>query len=764
MNKDNLNDKEPSRDIQIAEEFPVAFPIDYPQQEQEEEMHLWDYLNVLLRRKWTAITFFLVVVITVTIGTFLMTPIYRGAITIKIDKENPNVLKFKDVYEVDRIEDDYYQTQYKILKSRALAKRVIRSMNLDQNPEFAGKKAALLKGNIADKAAAEPSEDVSAGAAEEIDSAVVDRYLARLSVEPLPKTRLVKVSFDSPSPELAAQVANTIGKAYIDFTIETRFDATQQANEWLDKQLQDMKAKVEKSEEMLNKYASEQGIIFVGESDATGQKDTHKENIVEKKLEELSTQLVQATSDRIAKEALYREALKGGADSATAVLSNPLIQALKKDYVTMDAEYSQLSKVWKANSPKMVRLKEQMNQTKTKIDDEIARMASSTKKDYEAAVMRENSLRSTLESYKGEALKFNDKMVQYQILQREAETNRELYNSLLQRLKETGVSASMASTNIQILDRAELPRKPSKPKKALNILLAVIVGLFSGVGLAFFVDYLDNTVKNPDDVEKGLSLPSLGLVPDIPDKVENIRRMITLEDKKSPLSEAYRSIGTYIQFSSAGRPPKTMIVTSAKQGEGKTTTVINTAITMAHSYGRGIIIDTDMRKPQIHRVFDLDNSGGLSAFLSGNIEFDHGLLIQETKIPNLDVITSGMIPPNPSELLSSARMKDLINGLLPLYSFIILDTPPLLGLSDALILSTLTDGAVMVVRAGETPKNAVTQGKKLLRGVNTKILGVVLNGFRESDLKYSAYSYYNEYYYYEYGADNQKDRKKIKRA
>jgi len=762
MSTDNLNGREPSREIQKTEEFPVAFPINYPQQEQEEEMHFWDYLHVLLRRKWTAITFFLVVVVTVTLGTFLMTPVYRGSITIKIDKENPNVLQFKDVYEVERVEDDYYQTQYKILKSRALAKRVIRSMNLDQNPELAGKKN-LLKSGASEKTAGAPSEGATPGAVEEIDSGVVDRYLERLSVEPLPKTRLVKVSFDSPNPELAAQVANTIGKAYIDFTIETRFDATQQANEWLDKQLQDMKAKVETSEEMLNKYAAEQGIIFVGESNADGQKDTRKENIVERKLEELSTQLVQATSDRIAKEALYRETMRGGAESVSAVLSNQLIQALKKDYAGADAEYSQLSKVWKPNSPKMVRLKEQMNQTKAKIDDEIARMVSSTQKDYGAAVIRENSLRSTLEAYKDEALKFNDKMVQYQILQREAETNRELYNSLLQRVKETGVSASMASTNIQVLDRAELPRKPFKPKKSLNILLAVIVGLFSGVGLAFFVDYLDNTVKNPDDVEKGLSLPSLGLVPDIPEQVEN-SRMITFVDKKSPLSEAYRSIGTYIQFSSAGRPPKTMMVTSAKKGEGKTTTVVNTAVTMAHSYGRGIVIDTDMRKPQLHRVFDLDNSRGLSAFLSGNVEFDDDLFIQETKIPNLDVITSGIIPPNPSELLSSARMRDLINGLFPLYAFIIFDAPPLLGLSDAMVLSTLTDGAVMVVRAGVTPKDAVMQGKKLLRGVNAKILGVVLNGFRESDLKYGAYSYYNEYYYYEEGADNQRDRKKIKRA
>ncbi len=738
--------------VQRTDEYPVAFPLNYPQQ-QEEEIHARDYLHILLRRKWTALTFLVITVTTVLIGTFLMTPVYRSSVTIKIDKENPNVLQFKDVVEIEKAADDYYQTQYKILKSRNLAKRVIRALKLDRHPEFAVAKQAEKKVEAGEGAD-------TRGAEEAMSPLVVDGFLSRLNVEPQQKSMLVKVSFDSYSPVLSASVANAVAKSYIDFNIESKFDATQQARDWLEKQLEEMKARVERAEEALNKYAAQNGIIFLTQG-SHETKEGQGQSMITRKLSELSTQLVQATSDRITREALYREVEKGDADAVSPVLNNPLIQALKKDYVSAEAEYSQLSRVYKADYPKMVRLREQLNQIKTRIDMETAKTVSGIKRDYEAAVKRENYLKATLEKYRTEALTLNEKMVQYQILSREAETNRELYNGLLQRLKETGISASLTASNIQILDRAEVPLSPHKPKKVLNLIIALVTGLFGGIGLAFFVEYLDNTVKTPDDVEKGISLPSLGIVPSFGEKVASGKRpMITFEDNKTPISEAYRSIGTYIQFSSAVKPPKTMLITSARKGEGKTTTAINTAITMAHSHGRGLIIDADMRKPELHKIFDVESKDGLSSFLTGNTEF--GNLIKKTKVENLDIIPAGVIPPNPSELLSSYRMRDLINGVFTLYSFVIIDSPPLLGLSDSLILSTITDGVIVVVRAGNTPRDLVGQAKKLLCGVNAKVLGVVLNGIREYDLKYGSYSYYCSYYY-EDGSD-QKDKKKKRRT
>ncbi|HXX53151.1 MAG TPA: polysaccharide biosynthesis tyrosine autokinase, partial [Thermodesulfovibrionales bacterium] len=398
-------------------------------------------------------------------------------------------------------------------------------------------------------------------------------------------------------------------------------------------------------------------------------------------------------------------------------------------------------------------------QLKMRIDAETRKALEGLRVDYEAALKKENYLSSAMEKYKSEVTGQNEKMVQYQILKREAETNRELYNSLLQRLKEVGLTASLTASNVQILDGAEIPRTPFKPDKKKNLMIALFVGLLGGIGLAFFAEYLDNTVKTSDDVEKEVALPSLGLVPELgKTSGKNERPFITHEDKKSPLAESYRSIGTYIQFSSAGRPPKTILVTSARQGEGKTTTVVNIAVTLVHTYGKGVVIDSDMRRPQIHKVFDVDNSRGLSSFLTGHIEIDQGL-IQKTKVEDLDVIPAGIIPPNPSELLSSYRFRDLMTGLSPLYSFIIIDSPPVLGLSDSLLLSTLIDGVILVTKAGSTPKDAAIQARKLLQGVNAKILGVVLNGITEADLKYGSYSYYYSNYY-GYGYDTGREKKK----
>ncbi len=754
--KNDSNRHEETTSLQKLDDYQVSFPANYTV-EQERELHLRDYLRVVLRRKWIVIAFFLISVTTILFGTFLMKPVYRASVVIKIDKENPNVVNFKDVYEVERATDSYYQTQYKILKSRSLAKRVIRSMALDQNPEYGG---YSLSQKPQGEKIAEPS---SPGADEEVNPSLIDKFLRNLNVEPQPNSRLVKVSFDSYSPILASNVSNEVAKTFIKLNIESKFDATLQARDWLEKQLEDMKAKVERAEEALNGYVAKNGIVFLTQNDSSDAKESKGQNMVTKRLGDLSTQLVQATSERVTKEVTFRESQRQNGEAIAAVQNSPLIQGLQKDLASSESEYAQLSKIYKPDYPKMVRLKEQTNQLKKRIEAETRKALEGLRVDYEAAVKKENYLTSALEKYKSEVAGQNEKMVQYQILKRDAEANRELYIGLLQRLKEVGVTASLTASNVQILDRAETPRGPYKPNTRKNMMIAIMVGLLGGIGLAFFVEYLDNTVKTSDDIEKEVALPSLGLVPELSKKGErgSAVPIITYEDKKSPLSEAYRSIGTYIQFSSAARPPKSMLVTSARQGEGKTTTVINIGVTLVHTYGKGVIIDSDMRRPQIHRIFDVDNSRGLSAFLAGHIELGDNL-VRKTKVENLDVIPSGIIPPNPSELLSSYRFRDLLAGLLPIYSFVLIDSPPILGLSDSLVLSTLMDGVIMVTRAGATPKDAAVQARKLLQGVNAKILGVVLNGMTAADLKYGSYSYYYSHYYGDGYDDNREKSKRGK--
>ena len=739
----NTQEENKNRALDKPREYPIA-PSSYYAY-PEEEIHLRDYLQVILRRKWIVITFFIAVVTTVTLGTFIMKPQYKSTVTIKIDKENPNILTFKDVYAVERPEEDYYQTQYKILKSRNLAKRVVRQMKLDSNPEFARQKNEVQVSSFLkqDKLLKEDG----------IDSSLVDSFIGRIDVSPQQKSRLVNVSFTSYDPELSAKVTDSIAKSFIDLNIEPKFEATQQAREWLEKQLEAMKAKVEQAEEKLNEYAAKNEIIFLDKES----KGNDSENIITKRLSELSTELTTATSDRIHKEALYNEIKSGDPDSSSLVMGNALIMTLKKDYASLESDYNQNLKVYKPDYPRMVKQKELIDQTKKRIDAETKKVVSSIKKDYEAALKRESYLKTAFEKQKKEALDLNTRSVQYQILKREADTNKELYNGLLQRLKETGISASLTSSNIQILDRAEVPKSPYKPKKTLNILLSLIVGLFGGVGLAFFAEYLDNTIKTPEDVEKRIYMPSLGLVP-LYDQKANPKNLpveyISHLDVKSQLSEAYSSIRTFLLFSTAGKPPKVMMVTSPRREEGKTTTAINTAISLTKSDVRVVLVDADMRRPRLHKVFKVSNTSGLSSFLSGNTEFGNGML-KKTKIPGLDVLPSGPLPPNPAELLSSYRLRDLIEGLYPLYNFIIFDTPPVLGLADAAITSTQTDGVIMVVRSGQTPKEAAQQAKRILESVNAKVLGVVLNAINQSNLRYGYYSYY-QYYYQNYGSNEDK--------
>lgn len=380
-----------------------------------------------------------------------------------------------------------------------------------------------------------------------------------------------------------------------------------------------------------------------------------------------------------------------------------------------------------------------------RIELEKARIIKSIESDYKTALRREQYLRKLFEKTKKELLDFQNKMVQYQILKREVDTNRQLYNNMLQRLKEVGVSATMTATNIQIIDRAEYPKVPFKPKKSLNILLSILVGLFGGVGLAFFVEYFDNTVKDIQDIERRINLPSLGVIPHFRDFKSSEHELITLSDSGNPLSEAFRSIGTFILLSSASKPPKTILVTSPGAEEGKTTVVCNTAASLIKSFKRGIVIDADLRKPMLHEKFGITNKVGLSTFLSGNIEFNEGL-IKKTKIDGLDIITSGPIPPNPSELLGSARMRDLLDALYTLYDFVLIDSAPVLGMTDSLYLSNFTEGVIVVIKAGKTSRDALKETKRLLNKINAKILGVVLNDLNERDMKYGYYYYYSSYY------------------
>lgn len=710
----------------------------------DEGTHLRDYLNVVLRRKWVVIVFFLSVVVTVTLSSFLTTPIYKSTAVIKIDKENPNILTFKDVQVIDP-DENYYETQYMILKSRNLAKRTIEKLALQKNPEFNpdAKEAGyslfdMITGSVFGMFGGGKAAGEEAGPKDREWTPHINRFNKFLSVEPLPKSQLVKISFLSGSPELAEKVANAVAATYIEFNIDSKVDASQQARQFLDKQIEIMKQKVEASEEKLNDYATQNEILFIDESQA-------KENILSRKLSEISTSLSASTADRIEAEAVYREIKESGAVNSQ-ILNNNLIQNLKKEYSSLESEYQNLLKVYKEDFPKMKRLKSQMDALRGRIEQEKRNLVRSSENDYRASRKREAYLTAEFERSKQRVLNFQKRNVQYQILKRDVDANKEIYNSLLQRMKEVSVASTRTSTNIQVLDPAEVPKKAFKPKKGQNILLSIVFGLLGGVGLAFFIEYFDNTVKDTAEIENRLRLPTLGLIPH-QKLTESIKRPLLIHAKsRGAVAEAFRSIGTFIMLSSSTKPPKTILITSPGEKEGKTTISINTAMAFAESVGNGIIIDADLRRPKLHHSFEADNSVGLSTYLSGNIGLGDGI-IKKTPHSGLHLLTSGPVCPNPSELIVSKKMKELLDYLEANYDFIVIDSTPVMGMPDSLFLSSIVDGTVLVIRAGHTTKGSLRETKKIFRSINAKILGVILNGIKETDLKYNYYSnYYSSYF------------------
>ena len=720
----------------------------------EREVNLRDYWKVVRKRQWTIIAFFLIVVITTAVGTFTMRPVYRGTATIQINKENPHIVDFKEIFAVNTMDRDYYQTQYKLLESRNLARRMIEKLELSKHPEFLpepptpfrnwkSKVVTFLSGLFT--SSDEESAETDGG------TPLINAFLDKLKIEPMRNTRLVKIHFDSHCPKLSSRVANTLAGEYIQQNLEARFIATEQAKEWLTKQLEVLKAKLERADEHLQEFASKHDIVSLEE----------KENITMQRLTELNEALTKAESDRIAKEALFKQAKSRNYDSLPPILENNLIQELKQAYIELEAEYMRRLETFKPEYPEMVRLKNQMDTVQKRLGAEVNRIIAGIKHDYESSLRRESLLEQAFQRQKAKAMEMKQKAIRYNILKREADTNRDLYNSLLQRMKEAGVSAGITASNIQIVDGAEMPTKPFKPNKRLNLLLATVVGLFLGLGLAFFFEYLDNTVKTPEDVEQLIRLPSFGMIPEI--SYERRRRLeegthypvelITFAQPKSMLSEAYRNVRTSILLSFSEKPPKRIVISSPNPAEGKTTTVVNTAIALAQTGARVLVVDSDMRKPRIHTIFGEENGVGLSNYLSGNAELRSA--IKKSTIPNLYYLPSGPIPPNPSELLGSNLFKKTIKFLGERFDHIILDSPPVLGFADSIILSTSSDGILLVVTGGKTPRETLQRAKDALSQVNAKILGVVIN---QVDIGRSDYGYYYYRHHYYYGKEGKKKK------
>ena len=705
------------------------------------EPHLYDYLLILRKHQWLILSFMLAVVTITAIGTFRMQPVYVATSRIEIDRENTNILPFQgtDDYMVDL--ENYIETQSKILTSETLALQTIRSGVLSGPTDFAADSSAsdaLTTGSLANM---KPPPELGA-------------FLGSLSVKRVANSRLLDISFESNNPLLAAQVVNAHIKNFIEQNFQSRYEATSRASTWLADQLNELKIRVQKSEDARIAYERQNQIWSL---------DGDKQNVATQRLADLNRQLTDAQSERMRKQSLFEYAKAGDQDSVPQIRDNPAVQDLVRKRTDVYTQYADALNQYGPNFPKVQRLQSQLKEIDAAADREKKAAMTRMESDYREARQREELLAQALEQQKAEVNQMSERMVQYSILKREAEANKALYDGLLTKLKEAGISAGLRSSNIRVVDPAMVPTYPSRPAKSRNIVLSFLVGLVGGIGLALLREYMDNTIKSPDDIETLARLPSLAVVPAFTESNGDRSRVKLLKgvssnghDKrielvaqhlpKSQMSEAFRALRTALLLSQADHPPQVILVTSALPREGKTTSAANLAVTLAQLGDRTLLIDADLRKPGVGRLLNLGSAkyAGLSSYLAGVSSLDL-VTIQHPAIPNLSAIPTGPLPPNPADLLSSHNMTDAIAELRTKFKFIVIDSPPIMAATDAVILSVKTDGVLLVVRSGETPKEAFTRTRDLLLSVKCRLLGVVLNAVDSS-----APDYYYSYRYYPY--------------
>ncbi|MGA1865320.1 MAG: GumC family protein [bacterium] len=719
------------------------------------EIHLRDYWRIISKRRWTVITVFIIILLTTIIVTLRKTPIYRATIKLQIDSENPNVISIDEVMNVSPSDRDYNQTQYKLLQSRKLAKAVIEELKLDENPEFFSEAAwgqsplnpIRILFSVFGKGSNPEEEDAAKM------SGLINAFLERLKVEPERNTRLVNVSFTGEDPEIITRIANTHARLFIEQNLLLKADVSTEAIEWLDQHLGQLKKTVEESETELHRYKEENNIVSLEE----------KQNIIVQRLSDLNTAVTQAKTERIRLETVYNQITKYAGkeaviESLPSVINNKLIQELKAKYITLQAEHRKVSQKLGNKHPHIIEITSEMKIIRDKIQSEVKKIIDSIKTEYEIALAQETVLKEALEEQKKEAIELNEKAIRYGVLKREAESNEQVFNMVLNRLKETDLTRGLKASNIRVIDPAEVPRRPIKPRKALNIFLAVIVGLMSGTALALFFEYLDDTVKTPEDLKRYFDIPFLGPIPhhDFEQcKIQKYPELITHFDPKSRVSEAYKGLRTSILFSAPGEGGKSILVTSAGPKEGKSLTVANLAITLGQIGNRVCILDCDMRKPRLHKIFRIPDEPGLSSILAGHATPEQ--VMQNGFIPGIKVVPCGQKPPNPSELLGSTRMQVLIKTLKKDFDYIIIDSPPLAAVTDSVLLARISDGICMVIKGGDTSREVISRGMDLLINAHANILGAVINNI---DVSKKMYYYYYQYYYYNYYGDELKENKK----
>ncbi len=756
----------------------------------DDQPALREYWQIIRRHLTLIITIVACTLLVSGVAVFVITPAYTASAVILIEPQAPQVLDIKQlmVEPPSGHEYDFYKTQFALLQSRSLAAQVIHDLGLQADPLFGGANQpqgllAALGSQFRVWISGPRSAATSPGAADAteslgIGSRAVNAYLRHLSIQPEFGTRLVRISFTTPNPKLSAVVANAHAAAYVRQGMDLRARATEAAQRFLEGKLVELSERVEKSEAALNSYRHDKGIV---EFTTNG-----KNEILLRRLEDLNSALTRAETTRISLESQADLIGKGDYYSMPAVVGSPMVQALKPQLAALEAQYASMSSRYTPAYEPLAALKAKLDDTREQIKQTVTQIVTSVKLRYQAAAARENELGQEIDHEKARALALNDASLKDAILAREVDTNRQLYESVLKRMKEMGVAAAVRASNVSLVDQAAPPAFPSSPRKTLLILLSTLLGLGGALGLAFVLEYLDDTLKTPEEVERLLRLPSLAFVPDmrgvqngnhrahlelaaVPPKLpaklqangtaakserDGMRQRTALASAR----EAYRTIRSQILLSRAGGPPRTVLITSAVAEEGKSITAVNTAITFAQKGRRVVLIDADLRRARCHELLRCDSRQGLSEVLTGEAALDDAVI--ETGVSNLFLLSAGAVPPDPPELLGSTRMDEVLAELGSRFQHIIIDSAPVMPISDSIVLSRHVDGVVVVV-GRTTPKQLVRRACMRIGDAGAKLLGVVLN---QVSAHHASYNPYGSYYYYHDrdsasrgadGADNQ---------
>jgi polysaccharide biosynthesis transport protein len=706
------------------------------------------YMAMLHKRRGIVLTCLGVSLALAVLYNYTTRPVYQATTQILIDRDTPNVLPNKELVELVQGGMDYYQTQYQLLKGRSLAERAVERLKLQTHPELATGPMMNPWERVRGFFGRPPSAVVDPSGL--LLSPAAAAFRSRIDVDPLPGSRLVNLHFRAYDPQVAADAVNMLAQLYIEQSLELRYTTSTEATGWLSDRLKEQQAKVEAAEKALQQYREAEGLVNQEE----------RQGLVEQKLEMLNGAVLDARTDRIAKESLYSQIAAAGPgqiESFPLVLGSEPVQALKGELALLQKEEARLSDTLGDRHPDMVRVRAQIRSTEEKIRLEMRNVARAAESEYRTALAKEARLAANLEAVKREAQDTNRKSIEYGVLKREVETNRQLYQDLLTKTKQTGLETELKTTNIRVVEKAETPRGPVSPKRMRNYQVALILGLLVGIGLALGFEHLDNTFKTPEDVKEHLQVPFLGMVPDFGVKTSGgaARAPNASQVLKSPnaaVADAYRVLRTNLIFTSAETTGRVILVTSASPGEGKTTTLANLATALAQNGAKVLAVDADLRRPTLNHHFGLQKTPGLSDLIVGKSAASQA--IQSTRVNGLQLLACGYQPPNPVELLGSPMMKQILDAIRAHYDWVLIDAPPLLAMADAPVLCSLVEGVVLVLAAEVATKPAVMRAIDQVLSVGGRVTGVVLNKVNLERNSYYYSQYYGEYYrsYYAEGA------------